>query len=60
MPKHNHGNYSAYFGPGNWTGWLSGGGEKNISYLKVPTDGNDEYHNNIQPYVAVYYYRRIS
>ena len=59
MPSHNH-NAIGYFNAENnpWTGWLSGGGEKNIEYRAIPTQGGDQAHNNIQPYRAVYVFRR--
>lgn len=60
MPAHNHGDYSVYVGPGTWTGWLAGTGDKHISYIKLPTNGNDQPHNNIQPYTTVYYFKRVS
>lgn len=59
MPAHNH-NTTGYFYMDNatTTGWLSGTDGKHIQYMNIQTQGGNQAHNNIQPYKAVYVFRR--
>ena len=64
MPSHNH-TYEAWTGSAQWAlgkVWLrAAGGDGNTKYNnKVSSTGDNQPHNNLQPYITVYMWRRVS
>lgn len=62
MPKHAHEPY--HWASSTTAGWLSGmlyyGQKGTAGGRATSTTGGDYAHNNIQPYITVYFWRRTS
>lgn len=62
MPKHAHESY--HWASSTTAGWLSGmlyyGQKGTAGGRATSTTGGDYAHNNIQPYITVYFWRRTS
>jgi len=62
MPSHNHG-ASGYFG-GDVTGksfdWFNTTSGSSLAFAYIPNAGGGSAHNNLQPYITSYKYKRIA
>ena len=62
MPSHNHKrpNSILYNGSSSW--WIGGEGGTTIEVVETPTSssGGNQAHNNLQPYIVVYMWKRVA
>lgn len=64
MPSHSHDAYN-YYASGGSTGshgttYTTKGGYANWGFISIQPTGGDTPHNNIQPYIVTYMWKRVS
>lgn len=62
MPSHDHKRPNSILYNGNSSWWIGGAGGTTIEVVETPTStsGGNQAHNNLQPYITVYMWKRVA
>ncbi len=62
MPSHDHKRPNSILYNGNSSWWIGGAGGTTIEVVETPTStsGGNQAHNNLQPYITIYMWKRVA